>query len=85
MEVARCWHPTRNDQSPYEVVATSIEPYWWECMCGFVWQASCNDRVAGGRGCARCRKSVYEKSHPWETPPDDTHGAAMEPDAWRMS
>ncbi|MEN2468108.1 zinc-ribbon domain-containing protein [Ornithinibacillus sp. JPR2-1] len=44
-ELAKQWHPTKNDKSPYEVGVSARIEYWWFCeKCGHEWEASPNSR-----------------------------------------
>ena len=55
-ELARQWHPTKNDNlSPYDVTPNSQKKVWWKCPKGddHEWDAIVADRN-NGIGCAVC-------------------------------
>ena len=56
-EIAKQWHPTKNDNlTPAQVVAGSHKKAWWKCPNGsdHEWEASIGNR-ANGNGCPFCR------------------------------
>lgn len=54
-ELAKQWHPTKNDKSPYEVGVSARIEYWWFCeKCGHEWEASPNSRRS--LKCKSCKK-----------------------------
>lgn len=54
-EVAKQWHPTKNDKSPFEVGAYARKEYWWICeKCGHEWESSPNSRRS--LKCKSCKK-----------------------------
>ncbi|OBK16768.1 zinc-ribbon domain-containing protein [Mycobacterium asiaticum] len=55
-EVAKQWHPTRNDLGPDEVAAASGKVVWWRCANGHEWQAKVVVRRVHGR-CRQCPPS----------------------------
>ena len=53
-EVAKEWHPTKNDTlKPTDVTAGSNKKVWWQCNKGHEWEVSIANRTAG-RGCPYC-------------------------------
>ena len=55
-EVAKEWHPTKNENlKPCDVAPQSHRKVWWKCEKGHEWQATIADRNAG-RGCPICYK-----------------------------
>lgn len=52
-ELAREWHPDRNDRSPADVGRSGRYRAWWVCRLGHEWQAPVNRR-ASGTGCPVC-------------------------------
>jgi len=60
-ELAKEWHPTKNDKlTPNDVAPKSNKKIWWKCIKGHEWQAKiCNRSL--GRGCPVCaNKTVAE-------------------------
>ncbi len=57
-EIAREWHPTKNENVKIEnVSACSNVKAWWKCsVCGKEWQATVNHRTVGNTGCPICSK-----------------------------
>lgn len=55
-DVAREWHPIRNDGiGPADVAPFSGKRAWWLCsQCGREWQAAVRGRTIGGKGCSTC-------------------------------
>ncbi|WP_405243758.1 zinc-ribbon domain-containing protein [Lentisalinibacter salinarum] len=54
-ELAREWHPTRNDGLwPDQFTPGSGRIVWWLGQCGHEWQDTINHRK-GGRDCPECR------------------------------
>lgn len=55
-EVAREWHPTKNDgKTPGEVTAGSHSTFWWQCYRRHEWQASLMNRTKRtGTKCPYC-------------------------------
>ena len=53
-EIAKEWHPTKNDTlKPTDVTAGSNKKVWWICEKGHEWEASIANKTAG-RGCPYC-------------------------------
>lgn len=52
-ELAREWHPTRNEITPQQVLPGSHKAVWWVCKRGHEWKASVKSRVVGS-GCPVC-------------------------------
>ena len=59
-ELAKEWHPTKNDLKPNEVMHGSQQKVWWTCEHGHEWEATIYNRASLGRGCPYCagRKAV---------------------------
>ena len=56
-ELAREWHPTRNEITPQQVLPGSHKAVWWVCKRGHEWKASVKSRVVGS-GCPVCAGRV---------------------------
>lgn len=56
-EVAKDWHPTKNDCPASQVLPGARKRAWWLCYtCGREWEASVKDRAGSkGAGCPSCR------------------------------
>ena len=52
-EIAKEWHPDKNDLGPSEVTKSSGKKVWWLCEKGHEWEAIVNNRTRG-RGCSYC-------------------------------
>ena len=61
-EVAKEWHPTKNEKTPHDVIAGSATKYWWMCNKGHEWKTSCVKRTRENRGCHTCKESHGEKA-----------------------
>lgn len=61
-EIASEWHPTKNGNcKPYLYTKKSNKKAWWKCAkCGYEWEATIKNRVNGGTGCPKCKKSKGE-------------------------
>jgi G:T-mismatch repair DNA endonuclease (very short patch repair protein) len=58
-EVAKQWHPTKNnDLMPSQVMKASNKKYWWFCDQGHEWQTPVSKRTLEGRGCPICVSQV---------------------------
>lgn len=53
-EVAHQWDPERNALSAERVSGGSNKKGWWLCAFGHSWEATINNRTAGGNGCPVC-------------------------------
>lgn len=53
-EIAKEWHPTKNNLNPIDVVAGSNKVFWWKCKKGHEWEASSNSRTCNKAGCPYC-------------------------------
>ena len=54
-DVAKEWHPTKNDDlTPDEVAVASNKKAWWICDKGHEWEAVIPSRTIGGTGCPYC-------------------------------
>lgn len=57
--IAAEWHPTKNADTPRDLVAGSNRRRWWRCaVCGYEWEAALNTRTVNGSGCAACAGQV---------------------------
>lgn len=72
-EIAKEWHPTKNeDLTPQNVTSGSNKRVWWKCStCGHEWVTSINHRISGDTGCIKCHRfknknieNSLEKTHP---------------------
>lgn len=55
-DLAREWHPTKNDFGPDQVSSGSRKRVWWLCHeCGREWNAVIKNRTTRGTGCPACR------------------------------
>ena len=56
-EIAREWHPTRNNLEPKEVLPQSNLDVWWKCsICGTEFKRKVYQRVKSPFGCKVCNK-----------------------------
>jgi hypothetical protein len=55
-DLARHWHPTRNDLTPDRIVAGSTKPAWWKCpvAADHEWRVSPHDRASVEGACPFC-------------------------------
>ncbi|WP_251402351.1 zinc-ribbon domain-containing protein [Ureibacillus chungkukjangi] len=53
-DLAKQWHITKNDISPYEVGVSARTEYWWLCENGHEWRATPNSRRSSK--CKYCKK-----------------------------
>ena len=56
-QVARQWHPTKNESlTPDQVVYGSNKRVWWQCDQGpdHEWQSTIQNKTTAGRGCPFC-------------------------------
>lgn len=53
-DIAKQWHPTKNEKSPDEVGAYSRKEYWWLCENGHEWEGPPNSRRSPK--CRYCKK-----------------------------
>ncbi len=56
-EIAKQWHPTKNELvTPEQVVSGSSKKFWWKCPLGedHVWEASVVNRTRKTHGCPIC-------------------------------
>jgi len=58
--LAKEWHPTKNDKNPDEVGIGFIYKAWWKCSQGHEWEASVCNR-SKGQGCSSCQVSSTSK------------------------
>jgi uncharacterized protein YndB with AHSA1/START domain len=60
-ELAKQWHPTKNQFTPFEVISGSHQKAWWKCEKGddHVWEADIVNR-SKGKSCPVCsgRKAI---------------------------
>ena len=54
-EIAKEWHPDKNDLGPSEVTAGSSKKVWWLCEKGHEWKCRVSQRTRQGTGCPGCR------------------------------
>jgi len=60
-ELAKQWHPTKNDKSPFEVGVSARRKYWWLCENGHEWEAPPNSRRS--IKCKYCNNREGEESY----------------------
>lgn len=62
-EVAKEWHPTKNDTlTPRDVTSGSSKKVWWMCRKGHEWKASIANRN-NGSGCPYCSNKKVSKEN----------------------
>lgn len=49
-ELAKEWHPTKNELGPENYFPTSEQKVWWQCEKGHEWQAVIKSRALGRNG-----------------------------------
>lgn len=57
-EIAKQWHPTKNDKKPSEVAPGSKQRAWWLCEYGHEFYSVIKMRTGRGTGCMGCRGRV---------------------------
>ncbi|MBL1074777.1 zinc-ribbon domain-containing protein [Nocardia sp. 2] len=62
-EIAKDWHPSRNELTPNEVSPGSDKRVWWRCSRGHEYENSISKRTVSGRGCAVCAGQTVLKGH----------------------
>jgi len=61
-ELAKEWHPTKNDLTPNDVLAGSDKRITWLCRkCGYSWPAMVNNRANKESKCSNCRLTPQSK------------------------
>lgn len=86
-EIAKEWHSSKNNITPYEIVAGSFKKIWWWCDKGHEWQTTVSNRVKLKNKCPFCcgqkvcdsnclanlRTDIAEEWHPYknELKPND--------------
>ncbi len=53
-EIAKQWHPSKNEKAPFEYTPYSEQKVWWMCEEGHSWEATIGKRSRLGRGCPYC-------------------------------
>ena len=66
-ELAKEWHPTKNNIEPSDVSSHSEKKVWWQCFINsnHIWEAQVNRRARGRKtGCPFCagRRVLHEES-----------------------
>ena len=62
-EVAKEWHPTRNEQNlPKHYLANSHKEVWWRCQEGHEWRATVESRTRGAQ-CKVCSKHRIKRNY----------------------
>lgn len=59
-EIAREWHPTKNDRPPSEVGFGTPASYWWLCANGHAFRSAVVNRTANGSGCRTCANMGFD-------------------------
>jgi hypothetical protein len=63
-EVAKEWHPTKNDDlTPDMITPTAHEKPWWKCEEGHEWQANLSNRAGNNTICPYCAKKLPSKDY----------------------
>lgn len=58
-ELARQWHPTKNDGAmPCDLMAGSRRKVWWRCARGHEWRAAVYSRTSMHAGCPVCAGKI---------------------------
>lgn len=58
-ELARQWHPTKNNGvKPRDLMAGSRRKVWWQCARGHEWQAIVYSRTSMNAGCPVCAGKI---------------------------
>lgn len=58
-DIAKEWHPTKNDKTPKDVTVGTNQYAWWICEKGHEWRAKINNRTVLKRGCPECSKGSH--------------------------
>ena len=58
-DIAKEWHPTKNEKTPKDVTAGANQYAWWVCEKGHEWRAKINNRTVLNRGCPECSKGTH--------------------------
>lgn len=53
-ELAKEWHPTKNQLTPQEVTCGSKRKIWWQCKMGHEYLSAVASRTRLGNGCPYC-------------------------------
>jgi len=63
-ELAKQWHPTKNDKlTPYDVMMSSGKKVWWLCKQEHEWRSYIYNRTRGGQGCPYCAGKRASKEY----------------------
>jgi len=55
-ELAKEWHPTKNEKlTPYDVMPFTTKKVWWICPNNHAWQVSISKRTIRGQKCKICK------------------------------
>ncbi|TFH13473.1 hypothetical protein E4H04_11890, partial [Candidatus Bathyarchaeota archaeon] len=66
-ELAKQWHPTKNEKmTSYDVTPNSGKKVWWICNQGHEWKATVNNR-RNGRGCPGCYRMGIKRQAKGQT------------------
>lgn len=58
-DIAKEWHPTKNgDLKPNKVVSGSKTSVWWQCECGYEWEATVQSRAIRHTNCPCCSDGI---------------------------
>ena len=55
--IAKMYHPKKNNKSVYEITYGSPQKYWWVCEKGHEWESSPN-MLSRGKGCPHCSNHI---------------------------
>jgi hypothetical protein len=50
-DLAKEWHPIKNQSSPRDIKPNTCKPAWWICPNGHEWVTPISNRTMLGRGC----------------------------------
>lgn len=60
-DIAKQWHYSKNDITPFDCVSSSHIKAWWLCdKCGHEWCVTVNNRTNSRSGCPQCKISRGE-------------------------
>jgi len=63
-DIAREWHPTKNEKNPSEVGFGTPTAYWWLCANGHSFKSAVVNRTANGSGCRTCANMGFDPTAP---------------------
>ena len=66
-ELAKEWHPIKNNKTAFDVFPNTNKIYWWKCGKGHEWETSPNHRCNGGNNCPICSKISLLDGTVWDS------------------